>query len=247
MSDDLVVLHPRHVLCALGEGLDLDAIEALAEEAGFELDREYSETEPDPRMPRAFEASLARASFEEGDWDAVEGHDSVAYLVSRQIFPFVAVDVARWTLELTAKLLRSGVTAVKNESNGLTHGRERWLELAEGAAAQDKSVLPLYLALVKRPIADDGLYYSCGMHLLGQPDIEIAWDGEPDAAELARLIDGMALYMLTEERAEEMREGEGFRLSEDEPRWIISRVECDRYEDDDIFFNPYGFWRLTPA
>ena len=247
MSDDLVVLHPRHVLCALGSDLDLDALESLAEEAGFELDREYSESEPDPRMPRAFEASLARASFTEADWDAVEDHDSVAYLVSRQVFPFVAVDVARWTLELTAKLLRSGVTAVKNESNGLTHGRERWLELAEGAASQDKSVLPLYLALVKRPIADDGLYYSCGMHLLGHPDIEIAWKGEPDAAELARLIDGMALYVLTEERAEEMQEGEGFRLSDDEPRWIISRVQCDRYEEDDIFFNPYGFWRLTPA
>jgi hypothetical protein len=247
MNDDQVLVNPRHVLCALGTGLDLDALETLAQEAGFELDREYSETDHDARMPRAFDASLARASFTQADWDAVEDHDSVAYLVSRPVFPFVAIDVARWTLELTATLLRSGVTAVKNESNGLTHGRDRWLELAEGAGAEDKSVLPLYLALVKRPIADDGLYYSCGMHLLGQPDVEIAWDGEPDPAELARLIDGMALYTLTEERAEQMREGEGFRLSEDEPRWIISREPCDRYEEDDIFFNPYGFWRLTPA
>jgi hypothetical protein len=27
----------------------------------------------------------------------------------------------------------------------------------------------------------------------------------------------------------------------------MNRVECERFEDDDFFHNPYGYWRLTPA
>ncbi|GAA2446547.1 hypothetical protein GCM10010191_74520 [Actinomadura vinacea] len=247
MIDDLpaYAVTPRHVLCVLGSGLDLHAVEQAATDAGFEVDQEYSEDVRDPRMPDAFAASLAAASFTEADWSAVESHDTVVYLLSRPIFPFVAMDVARWTLGLTATLLRSGATAVKNESSGLTHGRERWLELAGDA---EKSVVPLYRAWVKRPIADGhGLYFSCGMHLLGVPDIEIEASGDPDPEDLADLIDALALYLLTEERAQEMQDGEGFRLDEDAPRWILSRRPCERYEDDDFFFNPYGFWRLTPA
>lgn len=247
MIDDLPAygVTPRHVLCVLGSGLDLDEVERLAEEAGFEVDREYSGDEPDPAMPDAFAASLAAVSFTETDWTAVERHDAVVYLLSRPIFPFVAVDVARWTLELTANLLRAGATAVKNESNGLTHGRDRWLELAADA---EKSVPPLYRAWVKRPITDGGgLYFSCGMHLIGRPDIEIEASGDPDPGDIADLVDGLALYLLTEDRARELQDGEGFRLAEDAPRWVLHRRPCERYAEDDFFYNPYGYWRLTPG
>lgn len=27
----------------------------------------------------------------------------------------------------------------------------------------------------------------------------------------------------------------------------MNRVECERFEDDDLYHNPYGYWRLTPA
>lgn len=256
VTDDIpaYAVTPRHVLCVLGEGLDLDAVERVAEKAGFELDREYSDDEPDPQMPRAFAACLAAASFTDEDWTAVEEHDTVAYLLSRPIFEFVAVDVAQWTLELAAGLLRSGATAVKNESNALTHGRDRWLEFAEDveklADDPEAQMVSLYRAWVKRPIIDgDGQYFSCGMHLLGAPDVEVEWHSDadaPDPDELANLMDRFALYLLTEDRAREMRDGEGFRLAEDAPRWVLRRRPCDRYEDDDFFFNPYGYWRLEP-
>ncbi|QIS16435.1 DUF4261 domain-containing protein [Nocardia arthritidis] len=247
MTGNEILVYPRHVLCVLGSGLDLDAIESRAEKAGFELDREFSEAEPDPRMADAFESCLAAVSFTEADWAAVEDHDTVAYLISRPIFPFVAIDAARWALDLTADLLKSGATAVKNESNGLAHGRDQWLEFADDAADDDTSDVALYYAWVKRPIVDDDVYYSCGMHLLGLPDIEIEPRDAMDPQELARLIDELALYLLTEERAQEMRDGAGFRLAEDAPRWILRQFPCARYEEDDFYFNPYGYWRLTPA
>ncbi len=249
--DDQTLMSSRHVLCVLGTGLDLDAVEAAAAREGFELDWEYSGTGADPRMPEAFEACVARASFTRADWDAVEAHDTVAYVLSPPVLPGVAFTVARRTLVLTADLLRSGATAVKNESSGLTHGRDRWLDLAAGvyAGGAEESAVPLYRAWVKRPIADGPLLHSCGMHLLGAPDIELAPPEDPAAApapdEAAALIDGLALYLLTERRAEEIEDGEGFRLAPDAPRWILRHHPCDRYEADDFFFNPHGYWRLA--
>ncbi|MFI0453848.1 hypothetical protein [Actinomadura sp. 6N118] len=242
MIEDQLMVTPRHVICVLGSGLDLDAVESIAAEAGFEFDHEYSEAEPDPRMPEAFRASAAEASFTDADWEAVESHDTVAYILSRPILPGMGPLVSELLLALTAKLLRAGATAVKNESNGLTHGRDRWLEIADDLAVADDKAVPLYFAWVKRPIVDGSLHFSCGMHLLSQPDVEVV-GAEPDEA--AELIDALALYMLTEERGRQLSDGEGFRVHEDAPRWILSQHPCDRYEDDDFFFNPHGYWRLT--
>ena len=80
---------------------------------------------------------------------------------------------------------------------------------------------------MKRPISTGTVLYRCGMHLLGAPDVEVE-AGPLDEA--IALIDSLAGYLLTEERARQIGDGEGFRLDRDAPRWI---------------FNPYGYWRLT--
>jgi hypothetical protein len=104
----------------------------------------------------------------------------------------------------------------------------------------------LYQAWVKRPISSGPLLYSCGMHLLAAPDVEVdRGEREDDLDNWVELIDGLGLYLLTERRALEIRDGEGFRLAEDAPRWILRQRLCYRYEEDDFFFNPYGYWRLT--
>lgn len=256
---------PRPVLCVLGVGLDFGVVEKVAAEvggtAGFALDEEYSEQGHDPEMTRAFEASLARVSFTDADWEAVEEHDGVAYVLSRPMRAFtmppelmrpMLLGVSREALALTAALLQSGATAVKNESNGITHGRERWLSLADEAAAattDDELASVLYRASVKRPISTGELLYSCGMHLLGAPDVELVatptTNGEVE--DCVTLMDTLAMYLLTDERAAEMADGEGFRLAEDSPRWLLHHYPDDRHESDDIFYNPLGYWRLTPA
>ncbi|MEV0622029.1 hypothetical protein AB0I81_52540 [Nonomuraea sp. NPDC050404] len=249
---------PRHVLCFLGSGLDLSEMERIAKGfGGFVLDREYSEAEPDPRMPDAFEASMAAASFDEDDWDAVESHDTVGYLLSAPMMRELAFDTSRRLLAVTAALLRSGATAVKNESNGLAHGRDRWLALADAAAdeaadATDEDLADaLVTAWVKRPIYNGQVLYSCGMHLLGAPEVEIEVGGEPPAGgellDLVAHLDALAVYLLTDPRAQEIEDGAGFRMSEDAPRWLLRTGACTRYDEDDLFFNPYGYVRLTPA
>ncbi|MEV4014304.1 hypothetical protein AB0J35_27760 [Nonomuraea angiospora] len=251
---------PRHVLCVLGARLDLSEIERIAAGfGGFVLDREYSEAEPDPRMPEAFEASMAAASFDEADWAAVESHDTVGYLLSAPMMRELAFDTSRRLLAVTAALLRSGATAVKNESSGIAHGRDRWLALADRAADATAEALAdradealadaLVAAWVKRPIHDGQVLYSCGMHLLGAPEVEIEVGAEPPTKdrliELVAHLDTLASYLLTDPRAEEIEDGAGFRMAEDAPRWLLRTGVCDRYDEDDLFFNPYGYVRLT--
>ena len=243
---------PRHVLCVLGSGMGLAEIESVAGGfGGFVLDEEYSEAEPDPRMRGAFEASNAKVSFDEDDWAAVEAHDTVGYLLSMPMMRELAADTSRRLLAATAALLRSGAGAVKNESSGITHGRETWLALADRAAdAKDEDLADaLITAWVKRPIHDGEVLYSCGMHLLGAPEVEIevdegqlTRDGLPD---LVTHLDALAIYLLTDPRAMEIEDGAGFRLAEDAPRWLLRTGACDRYDEDDLFFNPYGYVRLT--
>ncbi|MGK5557181.1 hypothetical protein ACSNOI_36785 [Actinomadura kijaniata] len=248
MSDAI----PRHVLCVLGSGLDLAEVERTAAGfGGFVLDREYSENEPDPRMPDAFEAGMAAASFEEADRDAVRSHDTVGYLLSAPMPRELAVDTSRRLLAATAALLRSGATAVKNESSGVAHGRDRWLALADeasGAEAEDLAAA-LVAAWVKLPIYDGRVLHSCGMHLLGAPEVEIEADeglltGE-GLSDLVLHLDVLAIYLLTDPRAAEIEDGAGFRLTEDAPRRLLRTGPCDRYDEDDLFHNPYGYVRLT--
>ncbi|EMF52782.1 MULTISPECIES: hypothetical protein [Streptomyces] len=44
-----------------------------------------------------------------------------------------------------------------------------------------------------------------------------------------------------------VQDGEGFRIAPDAHRWITNRLECERFEEDHFFHNPYGYWRLTPG
>jgi hypothetical protein len=240
------------VLCVLGSGLGLSEIERVAAGfGGFVLDHEYSEAEPDPRMPEAFEASMAAASFDETDWAAVESHDTVGYLLSAPMMRDLAADTSRRLLTATGALLEAGAAAVKNESSGITHGRDRWLALADQAAdAKDEDLAgALVAAWVKRPIFDGQVLYSCGMHLLGAPEVEIEADEEQLTEEglpdLVMHLDALAIYLLTDPRAEEIEDGAGFRMSEEAPRWVLRTGPCDRYDEDDLFFNPYGYVRLT--
>ncbi|GIH97330.1 hypothetical protein ACFFMN_38235 [Planobispora siamensis] len=283
MFDQNYDILPQHVLCVLGSGLDPRMVEEVVGRAGgpgFVVDREAFLRVHDPRMPRSFEACLMDDSFEESDEEAVRTHDSVVYVLSPPMPQHIAFnprrsvlvgeehgyklpggawsevfDVSRRTLEVAGALLRSGATAVKNESSGLTHGRDQWLLLADRAAeATDWAELSIVLfnAWVKRPIASANLLRSCGMHLLGAPDVELEVDwpdpGRPTGQQVGdavELMDNLAFYLLTEDRAMAISDGEGFRLSPDGPRWLLSRHPCHD-EEESFFFNPYGYWRLTP-
>lgn len=113
---------PRQVICALGHWQDLDEVDAIVQQtrfAGFELDREFSQLSPDDRMMTAFDASCDRVSpsMSQEDWDAVQAHRAVAYVLSPPIAKDQAIDVSSLALLLTAELLRGLSVAVRTGSS----------------------------------------------------------------------------------------------------------------------------------
>jgi hypothetical protein len=246
-----VTVEPRHIVCALGTWSSLDDVARIVARIGghgFDVDEEYSLLEPDQRMARAFEATRDRVapSWTDEDDAAVARHTSVAYIRSPHISAASALDTSARMLAVAAALLDDGgALAIKGESSGIAHGAARWRELASRAASAEllERASALHAAWVRRPIADDdGTLYSCGMHLLGEPDAEVhpSDDVEQDIA----WLDLVAIYLLAEKPASGVHDGEGFRMTEDGERRILHSRPCTRYPDDDFFHNPYGYWRL---
>lgn len=249
----MAVSIPRHVICVLGNWRDFIAVDAVVRQMhGFTLDREFSQLTPDSRMPRSFEMSYERVvnSMKDADWDAIRKHTAVAYVLSPPADKARATQISGMSLVLTAALLRAGGVAAKGEAAGIAHGREQWLEFAAdyAQARKDNNThaegATLYWTWVRRPLLDstESICYSCGMHLLGMPDIEIEATIGLEAA--LQWIDLFGLYLVSDRPSRPIKEGEGFRLKTDGPRRIFRFGACKRYEEDSFMFNPYGYIRL---
>ena len=246
---------PRHVVCILGRWTDFSAVKKTVKDWGrdFTFDEEYSQLKPDERMPMAFEASMDRfrLTMTDEDWEAIESHSAVAYILSPPMTTETAETVSAGMLTLTATLLHEGGLAAKSESAGLAHGRDEWTNLAESFVTAHKeedeysAATKLYWAWVQRIIHDstNKLYYSVGMHLLGHPDTEV--DDSLEVSEALEWMDLMGLYRFADKPDRPIFDGEGFRLQDEGPRRIIQLTPCRRYEEDEFFFNPYGYTRLV--
>ena len=250
-------VQPRHVLCILGNwGSFSDVIDLLKGDfAEFTFDEEYSQLSPDDRMVTAFEVSQDRLTptITETDWQAIEQHQAVGYVLSPFLTRGNSEQISGQALQLISELLLTGAVAAKSESAGLAHGRVHWIALArdysEAKANGDlfSAGSQLYTAWVQRCLQsdDDTTIYSVGMHLLGHRDIEFA--PATDLREAIRWIDLLGYYLLADRPDRPIKDGEGFRLAENGPRRIIKHVACSRYQNDDFFFNPYGYNRLVDA
>jgi hypothetical protein len=247
------MVHPRHVLCALGRWTNLTPVSRIIRSIGadFEMDVTYSQLKADPRMVGAFEASADRVkpSLRKEDREAIRNHTAVVYVLSSPLGED-AQDVSVRALALVQALLDGGATAIKNDSAGIAHGVARWRSLAARAAAASarsanenlERASALYGAWVRRPIRDGTLLYSCGMQLLGERDIEI-----PASPQLSTDLDWMdllALYLLAEKPSRGLTSGEGFRQRPDGERRVLHLRSCERYQPDNFSYNPYGYWQL---
>jgi hypothetical protein len=231
---------PKIVLCLVGDSaFGRAAAELLTAES-----IEYEVQERDDRMRGAFEASAFRVepSLTARDLDAIERHDSVVYALSSNYGAGAALAEARRMLEIGGRLLEAGAAGMKCESSGIAHGRGRWLELAQSADAE-----ALFRAFVCYPIGDGDDYYSCGLHLLGRPDL-IAADPvfEDDPASLVALFQTFASYLLTECPPKRFHSGHTFRCDAESPRYVVRWEPCRGYDEDDFFFNPFGRFRFGP-
>lgn len=237
---------PRHVLCFLGRDRDLSHLSEAASQAiadfaaGFSIDEDYSQAEPDDRMSRSFDVCWDRVepdAWDQTDEKAVADHQSVLYILGPSMAQAETVKVSMLALRLVERLIGAGAVAVKGESAGIAHGLDRWRELIRQGAEAQKAADGLTqqrigrLAFAKRPLSARGYLESVGFHLVGLPDVYV-----PDTAGSERQI-----VAIIDAVAEEIA-GRGLDPTLKERRASLSFNST--YEVDEFKFNPYGIVRL---
>ena len=243
---------PKIVLCVVGGAKLSDNARPLLEAAGVE--HEWSDR--NPRMITSFEASACRCdpSFQPEDLAGIASHSRVLYVLSKNFTAKEGPGVSRAFLRLGARLLEAGGVALKCESAGIAHGRARWLELAR-EAENEHPWSELLRAFVQLPIFKDDDYHTCGMHLLGRPDLIVSaallrklhGSGEDPAWKAVDLLRVFARYLLGECAEGAFASGHTFSAAADSPRYRVLWEECTGYEENDFFYNSFGRWRFTDA
>ena len=173
----------RHVICALGNWESFEGILKIIEKfEGFELDLECSSISADPRMERSFNACIhAEDPWEDIEFERIRQHTAVAYITTPYLHQSTCFNVAFDVLLLIGDLFaNANALAIKNESSGLAHPMTMWMETAMDAIdgfnsdGMNQAVFNLLAdAFVKHNISDGDYLYSCGMHLLGFPEVKV--------------------------------------------------------------------------
>jgi hypothetical protein len=256
---------PKIILCLLCDSDFAERCRPILKEDGIE--HEFSGH--DDRMVAAFQAWAAplEPSLKKEDFARIQEHKTVLYVLSKNFSSQEAAGVSVAFLQLGRRLLESGAIAMKCESSGIAHGRSRWIELAE--QAESYRSLPhgspdekdhcqhfwsaLFIAYVQLLIQSRDDFYTCGMHLLGKPDLIIS-DAVLQESIVAKtspvseaidLFQGFAMYLLAECPEGKFGSGHTFQLDATRPRFRVIWEKCTGYEEDDYFFNPFGRWRFV--
>jgi hypothetical protein len=251
---------PKLVMCILGALESKAQFEQILAED--EVQHEFSER--DTRMEEAFRAaSCGRGStLTPEDSQAIAEHSLVLYIISDNFPESYAQDTSRWYLRLGRRLLEAGAVAMKCETSGIAHGKSHWIELAAACEVPEDGWseerlrdfwTSLLSAFVQFPIEAKGDLYTCGMHLLGMPDVIVAQslmqEAIPDSHsivdEAVYLFNAFCLYLLSECPEGEFAPGHSFQPDLEFPSFRLEWEPCQGYAEDDLSFNPYGRWRFA--
>ena len=223
--------HPQIILCVPG-GADLVRLaRPILDADGIEFEWRGR----DEGISKAFQA-CARGfdpSFDANEVTSIGGHVGVLYVLSKCYTAQDAPIVSRAFLRLIPRLLRAGGLALKCESSGIGHGRSRWLELAQMAEGEH-FWFALFRAFVQFPIKNDKDSYTCGMHLLGKPDLIVSntllrqtYGSTSDADHAAvDLFTIFAFYLLAECPVGQFISGQTFSTNATSPRFQVVWEPC---------------------
>ena len=230
----------RTILCVPGTWPDRGAFLISAAGAGmpaagsFIVDTlagthlEFEHRARDARMREAFD-SASGGEIDEAELEAIEGHQSVVYLLGET----GDLDRLRPMIAIASRLLLHGALGIKVESAGVAAPIENWLALSQRL---DPFGLIRCFVVVAAGKADT---YSCGMHNLGFPDVVTSAPGAK------QLIDRFNLYQLIERPV--LEDGQTFAAEQGARGFVLSKQPCTEWPADDPFHNPFGMWRLSPV
>lgn len=187
--------------------------------------------EHDPSLKEAF-IYASSDTFHKSLLDEIEQHSYTIYVISN----VNGIEDVKEVVDVGVGLLKAGGLAVKIESSGVAYTKEDWNELY-----LNKDLFPLYSHFVTL-IGEDQCYFSCGMKAFGLPDVITPSNIAPEEA--ADILNNFNLYNIVENPT--FNNGETFSVGEDTPILKITAIDDFRYDQENLFFNPFGLVELKP-
>lgn len=191
-------------------------------------DREYPDNSEN-KLAADFQLA-AKENFDPLTLKQISHCPQVIYLTSMDTGFAACLSMAKFA----QVLLQIGGVAIKLESTGIAHHKERWL-----AGSNTDDVFEIYSLFVTL-IEGEDYYYSCGMQNFGKADVAIA-----DTEDLGLAIYVMNVfnyYRLTESPI--LQSGHSFQPDITCPKYQIEWI-IDRENNQDSYqHNPYGRWYL---
>jgi hypothetical protein len=207
--------------------------------------------------------SRMRPTLSEAHGDAIAGYELV---VRAQGPSYVAKDAPVCSydgLQVIAALLELGVDVVYCASAFLGHSAENWQKMAQYAESAFKQKgastlgfwMPLFQAFVQFPIEQARQVFTCGMHLLGKPEVivdldvlEKVFQTDSEISEDARgYIESFCFFQLSQCPEGHFLPGNTFSVGADGPRLKAIWEPCTTFGEDDRRYNHLGQWRLVEA
>ncbi|MDH6307495.1 hypothetical protein M2451_000644 [Dysgonomonas sp. PFB1-18] len=234
---------PRMVFCILGNWSDFDLVSKTIKDAGFYFDKEESFFGYDDRMGESFDVSADRVNYSMTDEELqqIRQHKAVGYFLAPESKNSDELrNIAGKALMLIERLFNGcNVIALKCESAGIAHGKSRWVELSKKYKDDpENALLYFYLAFVRRPIESEYGLYSCGMHLLGLPDI-LYFEGNRSDVESVKNMDQIAKLIMSNNGVYKKTIK---ALKKTDIEVNETKILPDEFHEEDTFmYNPYGF------
>lgn len=240
---------PMIVLCIPGG----DSLEEQARSLVRDDNVKIEVQDYDPRVVSAFKFLLVNPA--DGELEAVSKHKKVLYLSSKIKSADEAPQTAANAVKIAASLALAVDSPLKSDSSGIAHSKASVAEIAE-QLHNERSVefwAALFQTFVQYPISTDDDFYTCGMHVLGKPDLIISDSlletilvGNPAKVQAAAfLFSSFCLYLLIECTEIQFSSGHTFRPAEDWPPMRVKWEPCGTYEPEALYHNPYGMWRFA--
>jgi hypothetical protein len=193
---------------------------------GFEVEIEAH----DAQMQQSFTLA-AQGRLSDDELQEIGRHTFVVYLIGKG----GNMQHAAGTMRAGNAFLKAGGLAMKVETAGKSFSKEQWTLLSD--AGEEQALYEAYVVLLQ---SEDELIYSCGMHNIGLRDV--ICDVDATVNEAAQLADIFNIYQVIEKPG--ISEGQTFSTEADGPVYRITTEVCTIYPEDDLFYNPFGMYRL---
>ncbi|MBE9048269.1 hypothetical protein IQ255_28440 [Pleurocapsales cyanobacterium LEGE 10410] len=181
-------------------------------------------------LSRAFKL-LGQNKITDATLRQIAHHRQIVYLTSSSTGYHSCLQIAK----LAQVLLNIGGIAVKVESAGIAHEKDKWL-----AQYDSHDVFEIYSLFVGL-IEGDDCYYSCGMHNFGKADVAISLTEDVGLA--IYVMNVFNYYRLTESAI--VQDGHTFQPDIESPTYQLHWAADNEHETDSLLSNPYGKWYLS--